>query len=127
MRVVKILVAAAVVAVTAFAVTAGLSSGPEKAYAAPTCKYMVVHPSDNSWTCASGSAGWYRACDYAVDGHRVRGWIDPIGSGEPRVTAWAPSQGCTEWAGVAYGPLRIEKIRTCTEAEGCSGWKKVGS
>ena len=42
-------------------------------------------------------------------------------------TGWAPSQGCTEWAGVAYGPLRMEKIRTCTEAEGCSGWKKVGS
>jgi hypothetical protein len=125
MRAVKLLVAAGVVAVGAFLAIAVLTKAPSTADAAPTCKTIVYHPTDNSWTCASGPAGWYKACDYHVDGHRVRGWIDVAGSVEHRITAWAPSQGCTEWAGVAYGGIFITAIRTCTEGEGCSAWKQV--
>ena len=123
---VRLLLAAAVLAVGVFAANAALSNGPEPAQAAPSCKTTVYHPTDNSWTCASGPAGWYHACDYDVDGHRVRGHIDVAGSAtDDRYTAWAPSQGCTQWAGVSYGGIYILRIQTCTEHEGCSAWKKV--
>jgi hypothetical protein len=125
MRAIKLLVATAVVAVGVLAANAALSNGPAKAHAAIHCETTVYHPTDNSWTCASGPAGWYHACDYHVDGHRVRGHIDVTGSEHDRYTAWAPSQGCSEWAGVQYGGLFIERIKTCTEGEGCSGWKRV--
>ena len=125
MRAIKVLVATAFIAVSGFAATAVLSDGPEKADAAIRCETTVYHPSDNSWTCASGPAGWYHACDYHVDGHRVRGWIDVAGSVDHRATAWAPSQGCTQWAGVTYGGIYIMRIKTCTEYEGCSAWKQV--
>jgi hypothetical protein len=131
MRKLKLLLAAAVVAVGGFAGTSVLTDAPEKADAAILCNYRVKHPTDNSWSCASGPAGWYRACDYHVDGHRVRAWIDtveptPDPSKPDRISAWAPSKGCTEWAGVQYGGIYILRIKTCTEKEGCSAWKKVG-
>lgn len=128
MRKVKLLLAAAFIAVGGFAATAALTDAPETAQAAaPKCKYTVYHPdlSENSWTCASATDGWYHACDYSVDGHRVRGHIDVTGSEYDRYTQWAPSQGCSEWAGVQYGGGYIERIRTCTEGEGCSGWLRV--
>ena len=127
MRKLKLLVAAAVVAVGAFAATAVVSNGPEKADAAISCKVTVYHPTDNSWSCASGPAGWYHACDYHVDGHRVRAHIDTVepGPGPDRYSGWAPSQGCSQWEGVNYGGIYILRIRTCTEHEGCSAWKKV--
>src|SRR4051812_38146580 len=101
MRKIKLLAATAALAVCGFGASAVLSDAPDEAQAAPTCETTVYHPTDNSWTCASGPAGWYRSCDYAVDGHRVRGHIDVAGSAtDDRYTAWAPSQGCTQWAGV---------------------------
>ena len=126
MRKVKLLLAAAFIAVGGFAATSVLTDAPQEAKAAPSCNYTVYHPTDNSWTCASGAFGWYKACDYHVDGHRVRGHIDVLGSAtDDRYTAWAPSQGCTQWAHVGYGGLYIVRIKTCTEGEGCSGWKQV--
>ena len=88
------------------------------------CSDFAWHPSDNSWTCES-NLQWYKACDYHVDGHRVRGWIDVTFSADDRATAWAPSQGCTEPASTAYGGGLIDRIKTCTESEGCSGWVDV--
>jgi hypothetical protein len=128
MRAVKLLLATAVVAIGGFAATAVLTDAPEKAQAAPiSCETTVYHPSDNSWSCASGPAGWYHACDYDVDGHRVRASIDTVeaGPGPDRYSAWAPSQGCSEWEGISYGGVYILRIRTCTEGEGCSAWKEV--
>lgn len=127
MRKLKLLLAAAVLAVGAFAGVAALSHGPEKADAAPSCSTTVYHPTDNSWSCASGPAGWYHACDYHVDGHRVRAWIDTVepGPGPDRFSGWAPSQGCSGWEGISYGGVYILRIKTCTEDEGCSGWKEV--
>jgi hypothetical protein len=125
MRKVKLLLAAAFIAVGGFAATSVLTDAPQEAKAAPSCNYTVYHPTDNSWTCASGAFGWYKACDYHVDGHRVRGWIDVAGSVDHRITAWAPSQGCTEPASASYGGIYILAIRTCTEYEGCSAWVRV--
>jgi hypothetical protein len=127
MRKVKLLLAAVVLAVGVFAGVAALSNGPEKADAAISCGTTVYHPTDNSWSCASGLSGWYHACDYDVDGHRVRAWIDTIepGPGPDRYSAWAPSQGCSQWEGISYGGVYILRIKTCTEGEGCSGWKEV--
>ena len=47
----------------------------------------------------------YWACDYDVDGHRVRAHIDTSFGPEEvdRTSAWAPSQGCAQPEGVAYG------------------------
>jgi hypothetical protein len=127
MRRVKLLLTAVVLAVGAFAGVAALSHGPAKADAAPSCATTVYHPTDNSWSCASGISGWYHACDYHVDGHRVRAHIDTIeaGPGPDRLSAWAPSQGCSQWEGISYGGVYILRIRTCTEDEGCSAWKDV--
>jgi hypothetical protein len=118
MRAVKVLVLVGVLAIGLFATTTTASASHTRYH----CTLFAWHPSDNSWTCATSVAGFYRACDYHVDGHRVRGWIDVSGSVDHRITAWAPSQGCTEPAGVAYGGMHIVAIRSCTEAEGCSAW-----
>ena len=95
----KLLLVAAIVAVGGFAATSVLTNAPEKAQAAPKCKVTAYHPTDNSWSCASGTAGWYHACDYHVDGHRVRAHIDTIEPGPrpDRLSGWAPSQGCSGW------------------------------
>ena len=127
MRKLKLLLVAAVLAIGAFAGVAALNHGTEKADAAISCGTTVYHPTDNSWSCASGPAGWYHACDYHVDGHRVRAHIDTVepGPGPDRYSGWAPSQGCSGWEGISYGGVYILRIRTCTEGEGCSAWKKV--
>jgi hypothetical protein len=131
MRTVKLALVTVVVALGgAFAASSALSNGPAqaKAAAAPiSCETTAYHPSDNSWSCASGPAGWYHACDYDVDGHRVRAHIDTVeaGPGPDRLSAWAPSQGCSQWEGISYGGVYILRIRTCTEGEGCSAWKQV--
>ena len=127
MRAVKLLLASAFVAVGGFAVTATLTDAPEQAKAQYSCNFVAYHPTDSSWSCASGPAGFYRACDYHVDGHRVRAHIDTSFGPEEvdRLSAWAPSQGCSQWEGVQYGGGHILKIRTCTEGEGCSGWVRV--
>ena len=128
MRVVKLLLATAFVAVGGFAAAATLTSAPEEAKAAPRpCNYIVYHPSDSSWACADSPGGFYWACDYHTDGHRVRAHIDTSFGPEEvdRMSAWAPSQGCAEPEGVAYGGGHILRIRVCTEGEGCSGWKRV--
>ena len=115
MRAVELLLAAAFVAVGGFALTSTLTTAPETAQAA-TCNSVAYHPTDQSW-----------ACDYDVDGHRVRAHIDTsFGPDEvDRISAWAPSQGCSQPEGVAYGGGHILRIRICTEGEGRSGWKRV--
>jgi hypothetical protein len=130
MRAVKLLLATAFVAVGGFAATATLTDAPEEAHAAPRpCNYIQYHPSDSAWVCADSPGGFYWACDYDVDGHRVRAWIDTTepspGDGPDRMSAWAPSQGCSEPEGVAYGGIHILRIRICTQEEGCSAWKRV--
>ncbi len=128
MRAIKLLLATAFVAVGGFAATATLTSAPEKAHAAPRpCNYIVYHPSDSAWACADSPGGFYWACDYDTDGHRVRAHIDTSFGPEEvdRTSAWAPSQGCAEPEGVAYGGGHIIKFRVCTEGEGCSAWKRV--
>jgi hypothetical protein len=129
MRKFKLLLVAAIVAVGGFAATSVLTSAPEKAQAAPTCKFKVTHPREASYACASGPAGWYRACDKDKDGHRVRAWIDTVeptpGNGPDRMSGWAPSGGCSEWEAVNYGGIFILRIKVCVEKEGCSAWKKV--
>jgi hypothetical protein len=109
-----------------FAATATLTNAPETADAA-SCNYVVYHPSDSSWACASSPGGSYWACDYHVDGHRVRARIDTSFGPEEvdRISAWAPSQGCAQPEGVSYGGGHIVKMRVCTEGEGCSGWRRV--
>jgi len=126
MRALKLLLAAAFVAVGGFALTSTLTNAPEQAQAA-TCNYVAYHPSDQSWACANSPGGSYWACDYDVDGHRVRAHIDTSFGPEEvdRISAWAPSQGCSEPEGVSYGGGHILKIRICTEGEGCSAWKRV--
>lgn len=128
MRAIKLLLATAFVAVGGFAAAATLTSAPQKAQAAPNpCNYIVYHPSDSSWACADSPGGAYWACDYDVDGHRVRAHIDTSFGPEEvdRTSAWAPSQGCAQPEGVAYGGGHIIKFRVCTEGEGCSAWKRV--
>ena len=130
MRKVKLLLAAAFIAVGGFAATSVLTEAPEKADAAIHCNFKVNHPSDNSWSCASDPAGWYRACDYGNDGHRVRAWIDtvepsPDANKPDRMSGWATYGRCSEWEGVSYGGIYILRIKTCTEGEGCSGWLRV--
>jgi hypothetical protein len=126
MRTIKILVAAAFVAVGGFAAASTLTNAPEKAEA-HSCSFIAYHPTDQSWACASGPSGAYKACDYDVDGHRVRAHIDTSAGPEEvdRQSAWAPSQGCSEPEGVQYGGNHILKIRSCTEGEGCGPWVRV--
>ena len=128
MRALKLLIATGVVSLgvlAAVVLTAGSATAGSAALLAPTyCEHFAYHPTDNSWTCEA-DLEWYRACDYHVDGHRVRGHIDVTGSHDHRFTAWAPSQGCTGWASTAYGGGHVDRIRSCTEHEGCSAWKNV--
>jgi hypothetical protein len=128
MRRFKLLVATGVVAVAALAATAVLTDAPTEAKAAPLpCNYVQYHPSDSSWVCADRPGGAYWACDYDVDGNRVRAHIDTSFGPEEvdRMSAWAPSQGCSEPEGVAYGGGHILRIRICAQNEGCSAWKRV--
>jgi hypothetical protein len=121
MRAVKLLLAAAVVAVGAFAATSVLTNAPEDAQA-HSCSNIVYHPTDQSWACASSPSGSYKACDYDVE-------IDTSepspGDGPDRISAWAPSQGCSAPEGISYGGNHILRIKVCTEGEGCSGWVRV--
>jgi hypothetical protein len=60
----------------------------------------------------------YNACDWQVDGHRVRLWYHTAAGGGWLQSAWAPSGGCTE---PAHSTLLawILGFRLCIEAEGC--------
>ena len=64
-----------------------------------------------------------RACDTQVDGHRVRAWYYHTSQnpGEPTLTPFAPSGGCTQFQGTSWG-LPIGEFRICVEYEGCSAW-----
>ena len=75
----------------------------------------------NCKACWSTDKFWFRACDYDVDGNKARAWFHPtLNAPESyRVTPWAPSQGCGEWAG---SWTMADRVRVCVENEGCSGW-----
>ena len=70
-----------------------------------------------------GHNNMIRACDTQVDGHRVRAWFYHVLQypGEPTLTPFAPSGGCTEWMGTSWGQA-LREFRVCVEAEGCSPW-----
>jgi hypothetical protein len=125
MRAVKLLLVCGIFAATTLTV-APAQAGHTRVHCSPW-PAIVWHPTDNSWTCETSNNHFYKACDYHVDGHRVRGWIHGNfhRPGEYRLTGWAPSQGCTEPEGLAYGGGYIVSIKTCTEQEGCSGWQRV--
>jgi hypothetical protein len=89
--------------------TSTLTDAPEKAQAAIKCKLTGYHPTDNSWSCASGVAGWYHACDYHVDGHRVRAHIDAVepGPGPDRLSQRATRARSLREDGGRRGPRFI--------------------
>ena len=68
-----------------------------------------------------------RACDTQVDGHRVRAWYynNLSAPDAPTYSAWAPSGGCSQYQGTAWG-LPITRFRVCVEVEGCSDWVNRG-
>ena len=93
------------------------------------CDTKIKHPSDpdrigagaqNSYACEWWN-NWARWCDYDVDGHGVRAWLD-FGRGTVIQTAWAPRMGC-EYMGTAWPWGNIHLYRVCVEQEGCSAWK----
>jgi len=72
--------------------------------------------------CTIYGGGYIQVCDNQVDGHRVRGHYTQFQSPTIRTTAWAPSRGCTDYAGGVWG-FTIQKFRVCIEYEGCTAWK----
>ena len=107
--------------------TAGAAAVFGLLFAAPALAANSVSYGGGTAQIQPGYNNMIRACDTQVDGHRARAWFynNLQNPGEPTLTPFAPSGGCTEYMGSSWG-LPITEFRICVEDEGCSAWVRRG-